>query len=138
LSLVAGRGIASVLLRRVTETAVLPPAALLAIAGTLLLLLCNGTTIVFTAIAVAGLGCGPIFPLLMSRLFARSGTSRHTGWVFAVSGSGGAVLPWLTGLISTQTGSLRTGFAVPLAALAVILLFALSGRRSSHRRETVY
>lgn len=138
LSLVAGRGIASVLLRRVTETAVLLPAALLAIAGTLLLLLYNGTTIVFTAIAVAGLGCGPIFPLLMSRLFERSGTSRHTGWVFAVSGSGGAVLPWLTGLISTQTGSLRTGFAVPLAALAVILLFALLGRRTGHRGETVY
>jgi MFS transporter, FHS family, glucose/mannose:H+ symporter len=138
LSLVAGRGIASIVLRRLTETAVLLPAALLAIAGTLLLLLCHGTASVFVAIAVAGLGCGPIFPLLMSRLFACSGTSRHTGWVFAVSGSGGAVLPWFTGLISTQTGSLRVGFAVPLAALAVILLFVLFGERTDQCRETAY
>jgi fucose permease len=38
--------------------------------------------------------------------------------------AGGATLPWLTGLVSTGSGSLRIGFAVPLAALAVILALA--------------
>jgi fucose permease len=38
--------------------------------------------------------------------------------------SGGAVLPWLTGLVSTRSGSLRMGFAVPVAALAALLLLA--------------
>jgi hypothetical protein len=35
------------------------------------------------------------------------------------------VLPWLTGLVSTGTGSLRIGFAVPVVALAAILLLAV-------------
>jgi fucose permease len=39
--------------------------------------------------------------------------------------AGGATLPWLTGLVSTGSGSLRIGFAVPLAALAVILALAV-------------
>ncbi|WP_117297746.1 MFS transporter [Paracidobacterium acidisoli] len=129
LMLVASRGIASELLRKVSEAAILLPATMLAAAGTLLLLLRHGTAVVFVAVAVAGLGCGPVFPLLTSRLFARSGSSRHVGWVFAACGCGGAILPWTMGLVSTGTGSLRTAFAVPLAALAMILLFILSGSR---------
>jgi fucose permease len=40
--------------------------------------------------------------------------------------SGGAVLPWVTGLVSTRSGSLRIGFAVPVAALAAILVLAVA------------
>jgi fucose permease len=54
---------------------------------------------------------------------------RNTGWVFAVTASGGAVLPWLTGLVSTRTGSLRTGFVVPVAGLAAIVLLAAGENR---------
>ncbi|MGC2583040.1 MAG: hypothetical protein WA399_13130, partial [Acidobacteriaceae bacterium] len=50
---------------------------------------------------------------------------RNTGWVFAMCASGGAVLPWLTGLVSTRTGSLRLGFAVGVTAVAAILALAL-------------
>jgi len=58
-------------------------------------------------------------------MLARVMDHRNTGWVFATCASGGAVLPWLTGLVSTRTGSLRLGFGVPVAALATILLMAL-------------
>lgn len=51
---------------------------------------------------------------------------RNTGWVFAICASGGAVLPWLTGLVSTRSGSLRIGFVVPVWALALILILAIT------------
>jgi fucose permease len=57
-------------------------------------------------------------------MLGRVGDHWNTGWVFAMTASGGAVLPWVTGLVSTRTGSLRVGFFVPLAALGVILLLA--------------
>ena len=99
----------------------------LAMSGTVMLLPRQNEATVFAAVALAGLGCGPIFPLLAARLLGRAGTSRHLGWVFAMGGSGGAALPWLTGLISSQSGSLRAAFAVPLAALTAILVFTLHG-----------
>ena len=57
-------------------------------------------------------------------MLGRVADHRNTGWVFAMTASGGAVLPWLTGLISTRTGSLRIGFAMPVVALAAILALA--------------
>jgi fucose permease len=57
-------------------------------------------------------------------MLARVRDHRNTGWVFAVTASGGAVLPWLTGLVSTRTGSLRIGFAVGVVAVAAILVLA--------------
>ena len=46
-------------------------------------------------------------------------------WVFAISGLGGAVVPWMTGQVASVSGSLRTGLAVPLVAGVVMLLFSL-------------
>jgi fucose permease len=57
-------------------------------------------------------------------MLARVNDHRNTGWVFAMTASGGAVLPWLTGLVSTRTGSLRAGFLVAVAALVAILALA--------------
>ena len=39
-------------------------------------------------------------------MMGRGPDSRGAGWVFATSASGGALLPWLTGILSTHAGSL--------------------------------
>ena len=88
----------------------------------------HGASVSLAAVALAGLGCAPIFPLTVARLLARIGYSRHVGWIFAICGSGGAVLPWVTGLYSAHLGSLRGAFVVPLAAMAGVLLLALTDR----------
>jgi len=129
-SIVAGRAIAARLLKSFSEAVVLVPALIVALIGISLLLTPHTTFVVLAAVMISGIGCGPVFPLIVSRLLARVGQSPHTGWVFAMCGSGGAVLPWLTGFLSTHTGSLRTGFAVPLTAMTGILLLVLIERRS--------
>jgi fucose permease len=96
-----------------------------ALLGISILLFPQSAAISLAAVALTGLGCAPIFPLAVARLLARIGHSRHAGWIFAVCGSGAAVLPWMTGLLSAHTGSLRTAFVVPLAAMGGVLLLSL-------------
>lgn len=125
ISLLTGRALGSASLRRVPERGVLLPSLGLALAAIAVLLEAHSTGAVLAAVALAGAGFGPVFPLGVARLLARVSDHRNTGWVFAMCASGGAVLPWLTGLVSTRTGSLRLGFAVAVAAVAGILVLAL-------------
>lgn len=125
LALLAGRGAGSLALRSVPERAVLIPSLVLALLAVALLLAPHSTATLLAAVALAGAGFGPVFPIGISRMLGRLADHRNTGWAFAMCSGGGAVLPWLTGLVSTRSGSLRVGFAVPTAALALILLLAL-------------
>lgn len=125
-ALLAGRWLVVRLLRRFKETAVLLGGIILAMGGVAVLLFPHGAHVMLPAVAAAGLGCAPLFPLLVSRMLARTGRTRHAGWVFAICGSGGAVVPWATGLIAQHGGGLPAGFSVPLAALGGVLICALT------------
>jgi MFS transporter, FHS family, glucose/mannose:H+ symporter len=125
LCIVAGRGVVPLLVRFITEFTMLISGVIAALLGISILLFPQSAAISLAAVALTGLGCAPIFPLAVARLLARIGHSRHAGWIFAVCGSGAAVLPWMTGLLSAHTGSLRTAFVVPLAAMGGVLLLSL-------------
>jgi fucose permease len=125
LALLTGRGLGSLALRPLSDRAVLLSGLMLALAAVALLMLPHAPAVVLVAVAAAGAGFGPVFPLGVSRMLARVSDHRPTGWVFAMCAGGGATLPWLTGLVSTGTGSLRVGFAIPVAALACLLALAL-------------
>lgn len=124
IALLTGRALGSALLRRLPDRAVLLPGLALGLISLAVLLEPHTTRVVLVAVALAGAGFGPVFPLGVARLLARVSDHRNTGWVFAVCASGGAVLPWLTGLVSTRTNSLRLGFAVPVGTVAAILVLA--------------
>lgn len=124
LALLGGRGAGSLLLQRLPERVLLLTGMAVSLAAVVTLLRPHSRAAVLAAVAVAGFGFGPVFPVGVARMLARIADHRNTGWVFALCASGGAVLPWLTGLVSTQTGSLRMGFAVPVAGLAVVLAMA--------------
>jgi FHS family glucose/mannose:H+ symporter-like MFS transporter len=77
---------------------------------------------IFALTFLAALSLAPIYPLIVSFLLARTGNHARLGPLFATASFGGASLPWLTGVFSTQFHDLRTGFLVP-AAGAILLLF---------------
>jgi MFS transporter, FHS family, glucose/mannose:H+ symporter len=126
LALLGGRGVGSLALRRFPERVVLIPGLAIALTAVAVLIAPRPELTVVGAIFLAGFGFGPVFPIGVSRMLSRVIDNRNTGWVFATCASGGAVLPWVTGMVSTHWGSLRLGFAVPVAALAIILLLALA------------
>ena len=68
-----------------------------------------------------GVSLAPFFPATFALLMHREPTARQAGFILAVSGLGAAAFPWLMGIVSTHTGSLREAMAVP-ATLALLLL----------------
>jgi FHS family glucose/mannose:H+ symporter-like MFS transporter len=72
------------------------------------------------AMLLLGAALAPVFPLVISRFFAR-GQVKDSRWVLSTSGFGGSVLPWLTGVVSSSANSLRLGLCTVPAALAVML-----------------
>ena len=127
-AIVLGRALTPVLVRRASEFVALMGGSLAAMLGISMLHFPHAPSVTLAATALAGLGCAPLFPLGVARMLLRVGGSRHVGWIFAICGSGGAVLPWMTGFYSAHLGSLREAFAVPLAAIAGVLLVAVAER----------
>ena len=127
----ASRGFSSLLLLRVEPMLVLRFATGAALLATVLLLGVPGSSGHGLAMFLLGASLAPIFPLLLARFFARSRRTSDSRWVLAVCGFGGSVLPWLPGLISARSGSLRMGLlTVPAALLLMVcMLPALGGKR---------
>ena len=129
-ALLLGRATTPAILAWVPERSLYRAAVVATIAGVLLLLAAHSPLAILAGSALTGLALAPIFPLILALFLAEIGGSRNAGWVFAVAGLGGAVLSWLTGIISTGTGSLRIGLMVPGAA-AVLMLVMISWRRAN-------
>jgi MFS transporter, FHS family, glucose/mannose:H+ symporter len=121
-----GRILVTVLLTRVGEAALYRVCLVLLILTQVLL--CATTHISapgIVALTILGaLSLAPIYPLIVSFLLARTGNHPGLGALFATASFGGATLPWLTGVFSTQFHNLRTGFLVPAAGAALLLFLS--------------
>jgi fucose permease len=118
----AGRLATPVLLTRVSEGRLLPLGLAVGAAAVVLLATRSSVEAAIAASALAGAGLAPVFPLLwagVSRAIA-PGRPGAMGPLFAAGGVGGALLPWLVGVVSSAA-SLRAGLVVPLVALALML-----------------
>ena len=96
------------------------------------LLLAPTLALALAGIALAGLGCAAIYPILVTWLTTLPSVAQSglRGVPFACATLGGATLPWLVGAVSTRFGGLQRGFLV--VALASILL--LVGTRIFQRQ----
>ena len=130
-ALLASRAIAPLLLRRISEPALYGAGIALAGAGLFGLLAGRSQAEVAAASVAVGAGLAPLFPLTVSFLaeLTAATRSRSTGWVFALAGTGGAALPWLTARIAGGADRLAAGFVAPMAGLALLaLLFGVLRR----------
>jgi MFS transporter, FHS family, glucose/mannose:H+ symporter len=129
IALLVGRAAAPVVLKRISESALLTLTLCVLLVSDLMLLRSHAPAMSITSATLAGLMLAPIFPLCLSRVMAIASGPSESRWVFAVSGLGGAVVPWMTGHVASLTGSLRTGLAVPLLAGFVMLLLQVRTQR---------
>jgi MFS transporter, FHS family, glucose/mannose:H+ symporter len=129
IALLVGRAAAPVVLKRISESALLTLTLCLLLVSDLMLLRSHAPAMSITSATLAGLMLAPIFPLCLSRVMAIASGPSESRWVFAVSGLGGAVVPWMTGHVASLSGSLRTGLAVPLLAGFVMLLLQVRTQR---------
>jgi fucose permease len=129
-ALLLGRLVTPVILARMAELGLYRASVFATITGVLLLLAAHRPVTILAGSILSGLALAPLFPLILALFLEEIGGSRNAGWVFAVAGLGGAVLSWLTGTISSGTGSLRIGLLVPGAA-ALLMLLMIIWRRTS-------
>jgi fucose permease len=80
---------------------------------------------IITLTVLGAFSLAPLYPLIMSFLLARTGNHARLGALFATASFGGATLPWLTGVFSTQFHGLRAGLLVPAAGATLLLLLSL-------------
>lgn len=129
--LIAGRGLAPLTLRRVSERALTLNGLGIACLGICVLVFSPHKQWITGAAMVIGWGLAAVFPITVA-LLSQFGNAakRIAGPMFAMTGLGGAVMPWLVGVISTQSGSLRTGLVAPLLAAIVLLGLHLAANQA--------
>jgi FHS family glucose/mannose:H+ symporter-like MFS transporter len=97
-----------------------------AVAGNLVLVAGKGPAAALAGALLAGAGMAPLFPTAVAifQQKAAAGAVRLTGYIFAGAAFGGAVIPWLVGVLSWSTGSMRAAMLATLGAAAGMILLA--------------
>jgi len=126
-SLMLGRWLAPLLLRKITDVRLVRAGLLMACAGMTGLVFSRDLRGVGVSASLAGLGLSAVYPVLVSLLSREFGTkaSRVGSVMFTLSYLGGASVPWLVGVISNQFGTLKAGLAVPLIGCVGMFLLCL-------------
>lgn len=138
-ALLVGRFTAPMALRHIHETRLATAGVFLAACGVLTLLAAKAIPLVMIGAAISGLGLASVYPISVSLLTHWFGdtASRISGAIFACGNFGGAVLPWVVGALSTQFGSLRVGFIVPLVgALCMLVFYSAQGNSGGFKPGT--
>ena len=126
-ALTVGRVFGVAFLRHFAEHRVLRAGYAAAAAGIGLMLWSSALPGVIGGLLLTGLSLATLYPITVSRFSHHFGVAaRSIGAVmFSLASLGPAVIPWMVGVISQRTGSLRTGLLLPLGATAVLLLIHL-------------
>lgn len=133
--LMAGRGLAPLVLRRVRENRVALASLLTAALGIAFVIASTSQRPAIVGLIIAGFGCASIYPIYIS-WFSRwygAAARRLGGVVFSLASLGGSALPWLVGFVSKQSGSLRIGLLIPFFCpiLMIGILLLLLRRRTA-------
>jgi FHS family glucose/mannose:H+ symporter-like MFS transporter len=117
-TLMVGRWLASLVLKRVEEVTLARAGLLMACAGMMCLLLSHAALGVLAGASVTGLGLAAVYPITISLLSREFGdaSSQMGSIMFTMANLGGAFMPWLVGFFSNRFGSVRAGMVVPLIA----------------------
>jgi len=126
-ALTAGRGLGSFVVSDVHEWRILRAGFATAAAGIVLLLVAPALPGVILGAMVTGLSFATLYPITVARLSQHFGVAARSigAFMFTLAAVGPAVIPWMVGVTSQATGSLRAGLLLPLGATAILLLLHL-------------
>jgi MFS family permease len=129
-SLLFGRGVAPLALRHVSQVLISTGGLLLATAGSSVIALSNSPHTLYLGVAIAGFGLAPQYPIFVTWLAAifRDDSNWIGALFFGAGGLGGGALPWLVGIVSYSTHSLRAGLCIPLAVSFLMIFLVLQAR----------
>jgi len=126
-ALTVGRAFGTAFLHHFSERRVLRAGCAAGAAGIGLMLWAPALAGVIAGALITGLSFSTLYPITVARLSERFGVAaRSIGSVmFSLAAVGPAVIPWMVGVISHATGSLRAGLLLPLGATVILFLIHL-------------
>jgi MFS transporter, FHS family, glucose/mannose:H+ symporter len=132
-ALLFGRGIAPLALRHVSQAAIAIGGLFASTAGATIIAASQSPHTLYLGAAIAGLGLAPQYPILVTWLAAifREDSNWIGALFFGFSSMGGGVLPWLVGIVSATTHSLRAGLFIPLVVSFLMIFLVLRARPHS-------
>ena len=130
--LLLGRGVAPLALRHFPQVLISVGGLLVATAGATVIALSPSPHYLYLGSAIAGFGLAPQYPIYVTWLAAifREDSSWIGAPFFAAAGLGGGALPWLVGIVSANTNSLRAGLYIPLVVSFLMVFLVLRARPS--------
>ncbi|MGB2665173.1 MAG: hypothetical protein WAK48_14290, partial [Candidatus Acidiferrum sp.] len=98
--------------------------------GASLIAISHSPHVLYLGSAIAGFGLAPQYPIFVTWLAAifRQDSTWIGALFFGMSGVGGGVIPWLVGVVSTTTHSLRAGLFIPLVVSFCMIFLVLRAR----------
>jgi MFS transporter, FHS family, glucose/mannose:H+ symporter len=138
-SLMVGRWLAPFLLRTIHEVRLAQGGLLVACVGMAGLMFSHDLPGVGVSACLAGFGLASVYPITISLLSREFGpeASRIGSVMFTLSNLGGGFLPWMVGVASNHSGTLKTGLAVPLIGSATMFLLYLRDWKPVTEEQTV-
>ncbi len=126
-SLTVGRALGTLFLLYVPERRVLRGGFAAGSAGIVLMLWSSTLAGVIVGALITGLSFATLYPITVARLSHRFGMAARSigAFMFSLASVGPAVIPWLVGITSQVTGSLRAGLLLPLGATVILFLIHL-------------
>jgi fucose permease len=126
-ALLLGRFLVPIALKYLSQRLLSVGGLVLSTAGVALVAFAQTPVMLHVGALLAGLGCGPQYPIYVTWLAARF--KNDVTWLaalfFGAAGIGSSLVPWLVGVVASQTHSLRLGFLLPLASALLMIPFAL-------------
>jgi fucose permease len=126
-SLTVGRALGTLFLFYVPERRVLRGGFAAGSAGIVLMLWSSSLLGVIVGALVTGLSFATLYPITVARFSQRFGVAARSigAFMFSLASVGPAVIPWLVGITSQASGSLRAGLLLPLGATVILFLIHL-------------
>jgi fucose permease len=126
-ALTVGRAFATAFLHQFSERRVLRAGCAAGAAGIALMLWAPALAGVIAGALITGLSFSTLYPITVARFSERFGVAARSigALMFSLAAVGPAVIPWMVGVISHATGSLRAGLLLPLGATVILFLIHL-------------
>ena len=121
---VIGRGTAPIFVRFLSTNSMLLASLFVILAGLLITIASQTITGIAVGSAITGFGTSTVFPTNVSR-FSQTfgpGALRRAMPLFICGTLGATVITWLIGYVSDATGSLRSGMAVLVFSIVVLIV----------------
>jgi len=136
--LLLGRFLVPFALKRFSQLALCVGGLALTTVGVALVAFAQTPAMLHAGALLAGFGCGPQYPIYVTWLAAifKGDATWLAALFFGAAGIGSSLVPWLVGVVASQTHSLRFGFLLPLGSALLMIPFALRACPTADRMQT--